>query len=172
MTGENLAKAGLAFRRADRSLPGLGTTMRLRGGAIVKGELVRVDVTSGDALTNTNYKVIDLGTETTASSPLATVVKVTAASEGDIIGVALESASDDALVRVEFAQGGMPVIVEALAGDTVTVGLQLVAATDARLDPAGTPVGKVLAIALEGGSDGSLIDVLFFGNAGNGFHQT
>ncbi len=172
MTGDNLAKAGLSFRRADRSMPGRGTTMRLRGGAIVKGELVRVDITSGDALTNTDYKVIDLGTETTASSPLATVVKVSAAVEGDIVGVALESAADDALVRVEFGQGGIPVIVEALAGDTVTVGQQLCAATDARLDPAGTPVGKVLGLALEAGSNGSLIDVLFYGNAGNGFHQT
>jgi hypothetical protein len=171
--GENLARAGITFRRADRSRPAFGTTMRLRGGAIVKGEIVRVDTTSTDALTNTDYDNIDLGSETVASSPLATVIKASAATEFEILGVALESAADDALVRVEFAQGGIPVIVEALAGDTITVGLGLMCAADARLDPTtGAVVGKVIAIALEAGSDGSLIDVLFYGNAGTGFSQT
>jgi len=170
---DNLAKAGLSFRRADRSKPGFGTTMRVRGGAVVKGEIVRVDTTSTDALTNTDYDNIDLGSETVASSPLATVIKASAATEFEILGVALENGADDGLIRVEFAQGGTPVIVEALAGDTITVGLGLMCAADARLDPTtGAVVGKVIAIALEGGSNGDLIDVLFFGNAGCGFSQT
>ena len=120
---DNLATYGLAFRRADRSRPAFGTTMRLRGGAVVKGEIVRVDTTSTDALTNTDYDTIDLGSETVASSPLATVIKASAATEFEILGVALEAAADDALVRVEFAQGGTPVIVEALAGDDLQAAL-------------------------------------------------
>jgi H+/gluconate symporter-like permease len=169
---ENLSKGGLTFKRSDRNWMAKGTLMRLRGGAIARGELVRIDTTSSDDQINTDTETIDFGTESGSSSVFASVIKVAAAVEGEIVGVALHAADENEMVRVEFAEDGAPVMVYALFGDTVTIGLQLAAATDARLDPIGTPVGKILAIALEGGSNGDLKRVLFYGNAGTGFNQT
>lgn len=167
---DNLAKAGLSFRRADRSTPGTGTLMRMRGGAISKGQLVRIDYTSSDDQINTDTETIDFGTAAGSSSVFASVIKVAALSTYETIGVALESAVENAMVRVEFGQGGTPVIVEGMCGATVTIGQPLAAATDGQLDPATTTVnGQVVARALEGGSTNDLIRILFYGNGGVGF---
>ena len=172
---ENLSKVGYTFKRSDRNVEACGTVMRMRGGAIVAGELVRIDFTSGDDEINTDFTTIDLGTDSVASTVFASVVKVSAITAHDVVGVALTAAAEDELVRVEFAQGGIPAIVWVRSGAITTIGLAVTAAADASVDPATTTAkGKVLGRLLNPTTtaDGDIVRMLFFGNAGLGFQES
>jgi hypothetical protein len=185
---DNLSGYGVTTQRADITTGGRGKLMRLRGGSVLRGELVQINLSAsdGDCTALANLGAVDLGSEdgTTDSTPFGTVIPLAAATEGQILGVALHAAADDAELRVEFGACEFGAIVQMLVEiDTAAVaaGDELVAdsTTVTGTVGVGTPggVGKIIAIALEASAaaaatSSDLITVLFKGVSGFGFRET
>lgn len=182
---DNLNENGIAVRRYDMD-GAKGRKCRLRGGLVIKGEIVEMDLGGADAGTSiVNIAGKDLGTAdaATLSDAFCTVRPLQGAAEGKILGVALADAADDAEVDVCFGDSEFGDIVKMYVErdtEAVAAGNELVAdSTTVTGLGLGSPggVGKVIAIALEasaaaGASGRSLIRVLFKGVSGFGFRQT
>lgn len=185
---DNFSGYGVTTQRTDVTTGGRGKMMRLRGGSVLRGELVQINLSAsaGDCTYLSNLGAIDLGSEDGAidSTPLGTVIPLAAATEGQILGVALHAAADDAELRVEFGATEFGTITQMLveidtaavaAGDELVADSATVTGTVGVGSPGG--VGKIIAIALEDSATASanasdLITVLFKGVSGFGFRES
>lgn len=125
-------KHGTPLRRSGE---GQGATMRVRAGALTRGEVTAVDHGAADALTTAAHPGgVAIGDAGVASSARATVRKVSAlVTEAGTIGVSTMSAADDGTTKVELAAdfGEQGVLVEAIveANAACTAGALLVASS-------------------------------------------
>lgn len=125
-------KHGTPLRRSGE---GQGATMRVRAGALTRGEVTAVDHGAADALTTAAHPGgLAIGDAGVASSARATVRKVSAlVTEAGTIGVSTMSAADDGTTKVELAAdfGEQGVLVEAIveANAACTAGALLVASS-------------------------------------------
>lgn len=130
----NANQAGLP---ATVSRRGKQPEFRLRGGSVIAGEVLAVDISALDPLTkSTAGEERDLGSQTAASGNLATVRKVTGAPSQEVtLAVATSPVADNQLGRFECGDDSSePREIEAL----------VVVASDAT-------VGKVLGVTASGG---------------------
>ena len=131
----------------------LDVRVTARGGAKNKGEVVKFDLTASDA--GTSSAVVGATDSIFANVIEAAHPPIT----GTLHGVCLEDIADDGGGMVRFRG-----VVEALGGDTSTIGVALTCeATTGELIATTTETDVVLAIALETLADGSLKNVLFNG---------
>lgn len=182
---DNLHPTGVTTKRFDRDSDiDKGVLCRVRGGSVVRGEIVQLDIGATDA--GTTVAIIggvSLGTEsgTADSGHMATVIPVpdttSDTSRSQIYGVVntLGTTADNGLCRVVFGAAEYGVFVKALAaaaidnGDALVVDSHTVAGVGG-LNDAG--VGKVVALATADTSAAGLTTVLFQGISGFGFVQT
>ena len=180
---DNLHGQGITTARFDRDSDiDKGILCRVRGGSVVRGEIVQLDIGATDALTTAAIiGGVSIGTTTAASGHMATVIPVpdttSNTSRSAIYGVvnSLGTTADDATCYVIFGQKEYGVFVKALSaaaidkGDALVVDSHTVASVGG-LNDAG--VGKVVAFATANTSGAALTTVLFNGISGFGFVQT
>jgi hypothetical protein len=131
----------------------LDVRVTARGGAKNKGEVVKFDLTASDAAVST--AVVGATDGIFANVIEAAHPPIT----GQLHGVCLEDIADDTTGMVRFRG-----VVQALGGDTSTIGLALTTeATSGELIATTTETDVVLAIALETLADATLGSVLFNG---------
>jgi hypothetical protein len=98
------------------SRPSSHLLCRVRGGNVVRGQLVMLDLAGAES--DSTARPGDPGTKTTEGSPWATVRPATAGLTAGRVGVVMEVTSDDLLAPVELGDVGggavEDVIVEAL----------------------------------------------------------
>lgn len=182
---DNLHGVGVTTARFDRAQDvGKGIKCRVRGGSVVYGEVVVLDVGGTD--TDTTVAIIggvDLGTEdgATDSGHMATVIPVadttSDTSRSDIYGVVTSSGTtaDNGTCTVVFGSKEFGVFVEILAAAAIDAGDRLVVDSHTvsgvgSVNDAG--VGKVVAIAVNSTGAAGLATALFNGVSGFGFVQT
>ena len=185
---DNLASTGVTAYRADTKPAGMGHRVRVRGDALILGEVCKLDIAAADQGTSETIGLLSLGTDGTGavadSGHLGTVLPIGAATTAGVVGVALAAIADNAAGHVEFGIRDVGTIVTALvvvdAGSTK--GAELIA-TAAGGYGVLTPlsVGVIYGILLEAATadDGSgpssaynLKKVLLRGVGGYGFRQT
>lgn len=182
---DNLHPQGVTTKRFDRDSDiGKGVLCRVRGGSVVRGEVVVLDIGATDA--DTTVAIIggvDIGTEdgATDSGHMATVVPVpdttSDTSRSDLYGVvnSTGTTADNGLCRVIFGAAEYGVFVKVLSaaaidnGDRLVVDSHTVAGVGS-VNDAG--VGKVVALATADTSGAALTTVLWKGVSGFGFVQT
>jgi len=184
---DNLHQQGITTARFDRDSDiGKGVFCRVRGGSVVRGEIVQLDIGATDQ--GSTAAIIGgtaIGTDGTGavadSGHMATVIPVpdTTAdtSRTAIYGVvtSLGTTADNATCRVVFGIKDVGVFVKVLAaaaidaGDALVVDSHTVAGVGS-VNDAG--VGKVVAFAVAATSGAGLTTVLFNGISGYGFVQT
>lgn len=182
---DNLHPTGVTTKRFDRDSDiGKGVLCRLRGGSVVQGEIVQLDIGATDA--DTTLAIIGgvgLGTEdgATDSGHMATVIPVPDTTSDTtrtaIYGVVNSSGTtaDNGTCRVLFGAAEYGIICKALGAAALTTGATLVVdshtvAGVGSLNDSG--VGKVVGFAVGALSAAGLTTVLFNGVSGYGFDQT
>ncbi len=118
----------------------------MRGGAGIKGQIVRFDIPAADGGTTASLN-FGLSTSPTANVLLATATHNGVGTAGWITGVLMADVADDAAVDV-CIRG----VVNALGGDTTAVGLKVAPDATSRLALVITK-GQASAIMLETNAD-------------------
>jgi len=185
---DNISTVGVTIYRADTKAKGFGHKCRVRTDAVIRGEVVKLDIAAADQGTSETIGLIDLGTDGTGavadSGHTATVLPILAATTAGVVGVALEAVADNGVGHFEFGIREVGTVVRALVlvDAASTKGAELIATAAGGygiLTPAS--VGVIYGILLEAATadDGSgpsasynLKRVLFRGVGGYGFRQT
>lgn len=182
---DNLHPTGITSKRFDRDSDiGKGVLCRVRGGSVVRGEIVQLDIgATDDDTTLSIIGGVGLGTEdgATDSGHMATVIPVPDTTldttRTAIYGVVntLGTTADNGLCHVVFGAAEYGVLVKALGAAALTTGATLVVDSHTvsgvgSLNDAG--VGKVVGFAAGALGAAGLTTVLFNGVSGYGFDQT
>ena len=148
---------GVTYRE---SRPATWTQCRVRGGAVVRGELVMLDLAGAESSSTAPQGAV--GTRTAEGSPLATVLTATSGLQVGRVGVMSAAAGDDAIGYVELGDTGdgdcTPIIVEALVAVSAAAveGAALQVSTATLSDA----LGGVTAVLVAGGGSGATYAVL------------
>tara|TARA_R100001082_G_C4272572_1_gene120387 strand:- start:101 stop:562 length:462 start_codon:yes stop_codon:yes gene_type:complete len=136
----------------------LDVRVTMRNAAAAKGEVVKFDLTASDSLVSTTV----VGA---SDSIYANVIPAThPPTTGTIHAVCLEAITENATGKVRIRG-----VVDALGGDTSTIGVILTVNADGELETTSTEADTVLALALQTMANATLGSVLFNGEGFGNF---